>query len=574
MNGVIRNLKLAMLLGTMLSAPAAFAGDLKPLPMPPSLSQLAGSSSGMNGDSVLSLDEMELPPLPDAPDADADAVAAAQMAEDAAAEADVAAQTAEDAAEDAAEAAIVAESAAEDAADLAEMDELPALPPLPADEAVASEENEAEPVFSFEDQSGELDAEPSIIGIAEPEPENDADALPAGEMPDAIAADSDALPGMDADGMAELDALDNMDMLPPPPALAGEAAPADPLTAGQQAAQAANEELGAPTLDTSSEEVFSIFGNDEPTVVATPPKPKTAEKEKPVEKKQVAKPAPKKNVAPLVKLPKEYRLPSTIYKKEYSRDNGHLPAARYEHEYDAQMFLATGNDRPETVRSLLNTGRSIEMRNADGDTPLLYAVRTNAQNTLRMLLGKGANPNATNNRGVSALHYAILAHSPRMAEALLEMGADPNQPDITGVTPLMLAANEGNDPAFTSLLIHRGAVVNLPSADGRTPLHVAAQTDNARAAALLVRAGADVNMRNVHGNTPLMTAAITGSEAAAVVLLNAGADTQVADPLGRSALDLARGRGHRKVANAIMGSMLRQDRALSQNSINTGIAPM
>jgi ankyrin repeat protein len=398
-------------------------------------------------------------------------------------------------------------------------------------------QNDSGKAFSFDNQNVN-DQEPSIMDIAPPPP-------PA------------SVGNQVEDGLSPDDAM-QMD-LPPLPGEAG-AAPVSEPSQGAEAAQTAEEQLGAPIFPEDSGTVFDIF-DPQPTVVA--PKKQKAEpappKQEP-EKKAVSKPV---RTEPRVKLPTEYRLPAKIYKKEYDKLNRHLPEARYEHEYDHQLFLAVGNDRPDVVRTLLETGRNIEMRNAEGDTPLLYAVRTKAKNTLRMLLGRGANPNATNDKGVTALHYAILANSPQMANALLEMGADPNMPDIAGATPLMLATSR-DDAALTSGLIQRGAVVNLPSADGRSPLHVAAQANNANAVALLVQAGADINARNMNGYTPLMAAALAGASDSVNVLLNAGANVYATDSRGFTALDLARSRGKGKAANTIMAYMVQLDRGVAR----------
>lgn len=435
------------------------------------------------------------------------------------------------------------------------------MPPAPSD---SSDDNK---VFSFDEPMP--DTGPSIFddGVVPelPEPQTDdaadsaADRLPPPADPMSVD-EGMAMPPLPEDGMdTSVDA--GIPDIPP--------LPEDAASTGEQAAQQAEDELGMPALPEPEDNsilpedgsaIFDLFDSSEPEIPETvvEEKPKPAPVKPKAAPKRVSKPA-----QPVVRLPKEYRLPSKIYKKEYDTENNHLPVAQYEHEYDAQMFLATGNDRTETVRGLLNTGRSIEMRNAAGDTPLLYAVRSNAQNTVRMLLGRGANPNAANGRGVTALHYAMLADSPQMTAALLEMGADPNLPDMNGVTPLMLAASKA-DPAYTQALIRSEAMVNLPSFDGRSPLHIAAESNNARAAALLVRAGADVNATKLRGYTPLMSAAAAGSADVVTVLLNAGADLRATDHLGRNAADLALAHRHDALANRLMTASIQRERSMSQ----------
>ncbi|MCH2547771.1 MAG: ankyrin repeat domain-containing protein [Alphaproteobacteria bacterium] len=545
MNGVIRNIKMVMLVGTFLSAPAAYAQtDLPPLPPLPTKEEMKNAVSEGVDEGMMSLENIQFDDEPDDAPASADEAAlqaeiAADMAEESAFDAEMAAEEAEAAA-----------NAAQESADTANDDIQ--LITAPCDE------DEEDKAVSFEDEGLDL-SEPSILPLTEDGAEN---TTSSAQAPEEAVDDAEDLT------LSPAEADDEIDMEMPP--LPGENAATTNENAA--AAQQAEEELGAPPpLALESEEVFDLFAPSRPAVVAptlTQPQPQPTPSNG---QKQTEKPKVVKKKEPLVKLPKEYRLPAKIYKKEYSRDNGHLPEARYEHEYDAQLFLAAGNDRVQVVRALLDTGRSIEMRNAEGDTPLVYAVRARGVNVMRMLLGRGANPNATNDRGITPLHYAIIANSPIMADALLEMGADPNMPDVNGVTPLMLASNK-NDAAFTQSLIERGSAVNLPSADGRTPLHVAAQTNNAKSLAILVKAGGDINARNVNGLTPLMVAAISGAESSTNVLLNAGADIYAADSLGRTALDLARGRDHKAVANSIMTYIVQQDRAAAQ-MMQTDVAP-
>lgn len=424
------------------------------------------------------------------------------------------------------------------------LDEMPPLPPFPQEESEG-----AAKVFSF-DEVPLPDRGPSVLDDRPipslPQDTADMQEVPSFPLP----------PSLDGEnGIAD----EVLTGIPSAPALPGELA-----TDEQRAAQQAQDALGDPILPEDSTEIFDIFSQPEPVITTPVVEQKKEEKPAPPPPPKKAASTPVKKAAePVVRLPKEYRLPSKIYKKEYSTDNFHLPIAQYEHEYDEQMFLAVAHDRTETVRGLLNTGRSIEMRNARGDTPLLYAVRNRAQNTVRMLLGQGANPNAAGERGVTALHYAMLADSPQMTAALLEMGADPNLPDMGGVTPLMLAASKA-DPVYTQALVRSGAMANLSSFDGRSPLHVAAETNNARAAALLIQAGADINAAKLRGHTPLMSAAAAGSGDVITVLLNAGADLRATDHLGRTAVDLARAHRHEALANRLMTATIQREQMMSR----------
>lgn len=115
-----------------------------------------------------------------------------------------------------------------------------------------------------------------------------------------------------------------------------------------------------------------------------------------------------------------------LYQKNYDGKNRHLPKAYYEQEYDALVFLTTSRDDFNALRTLLNTGRKVDMVNDQGDTPLLCAVRHNAINAARLLLARHANPNAVDRSGMSAMAIAQQnGHYPMMRALQAMSGSGP-----------------------------------------------------------------------------------------------------------------------------------------------------
>lgn len=436
----------------------------------------------------------------------------------------------------------------------------PPLPPMPDDAEQSQSDGARSDVLELPPlpEDGEVGDDAMLDELPPPPVMTD---VPSGDLPPMVVPTADGVNEVpmdesvsteiasedapDIDGSAELEPLLPPDETPPPP-------PAIPEEAVE-----AREKLPPLLLPHDDEDFFGALNWDEEKAKqeAEPePEPEPVKKA-PV--KKASKPAPKKER--VVTLPKEYRLPSNIYRKQYDVENLHLPVARYEGEYDEQLFLAAAHDRIEVVRSILdNTDRAFAMRNQKGDTLLLYAIRNGSQNTVRMLLGRGANPNDGNYKGVTALQYALLQNRADMAEVLLEKGADPNLPDYEGVTPLMLAATKKN-PSYAKSLMKRGAAPNMPMANGRTPLHIAAEMNNANTLAALVRGGGDIHAADAKGNTPLILAAFSGADKAVTVALNAGADPNARDYLNRTALDMARARGHQGVTSQIMAAILRKE---------------
>ena len=228
-------------------------------------------------------------------------------------------------------------------------------------------------------------------------------------------------------------------------------------------------------------------------------------------------------------------------------------------------------DRNE-VRKLLKDPAEVKATEADGTTPLHWAVRSDDLETSKALLSAGANANAANRYGVTPLSLAAVNGNVAMIEALLSAGASANTIVSKGQTVLMTAARTGN-AAAVKLLIERGADVNARESQlGETALMWAASENHADVVTLLAGRGAEVNGRSAviqfpkdrfglegvltilpHGNwTPLMYAARDGGVDSARALVKAGADINATDPDGTTALILAIMNAHYDTANAIL----------------------
>jgi uncharacterized protein len=200
-----------------------------------------------------------------------------------------------------------------------------------------------------------------------------------------------------------------------------------------------------------------------------------------------------------------------------------------------------------------------DVADADGTTPLEWAVYNDDLPAAQRLLHAGANANAANLYGVTPLSLAATNRNARMAEALLKAGADASAKLSGGRTILMTAARAGNAD-IVRMLIEHGADVNAKGdAFGETALVWAAQENHAEAAEVLIAHGADVNARTnpmerskdrfglegvltilPHGSwTPLMYAARQGSLETARTLVDRRASLNLTDPDGSTALVLA-----------------------------------
>lgn len=160
--------------------------------------------------------------------------------------------------------------------------------------------------------------------------------------------------------------------------------------------------------------------------------------------------------------------------------------------------------------------------------------------------------------GRTPLLWAVMAKQPRCLELLLAAGANPGLfCPTTGETPLHLACLEsredGMDPC--DLLIAAKAPVNAKNKEGMTPLLCASSAGNLARAVALLDAGADAFARDWQGCTALTAAARYGHHHIVRRLLknNVGL-VNTADMAGRTALHWAISIDDRDVLLALLGS--------------------
>jgi ankyrin repeat protein len=155
----------------------------------------------------------------------------------------------------------------------------------------------------------------------------------------------------------------------------------------------------------------------------------------------------------------------------------------------------------------------------------------------RKLIEQRADVNAPQADGATPLHWAVFQSDKEMVDLLLRAKANPSASNREGATPLWLASINGEAPIITALL-DAGANANEPLPLGRTPLMAAARTGNVDAMKVLVDHGANVNAKEtIRGTTPLMWAADEGHAPAIQYLIQHGADIKARSNL------VERGRG-------------------------------
>ena len=136
------------------------------------------------------------------------------------------------------------------------------------------------------------------------------------------------------------------------------------------------------------------------------------------------------------------------------------------------------NDREATLR-LLTSGADPNVKDADGRTPLMYAVRDGKDEFVGQLIQYGANVDAQDYVDFSALHFAAQNFHLASAEALLRAGAKVDLRDSYGNTPLGRAVvNSRGRGEMIRLLLKYGADPSAKNKSGNSPLETANRIAN------------------------------------------------------------------------------------------------
>ena len=155
---------------------------------------------------------------------------------------------------------------------------------------------------------------------------------------------------------------------------------------------------------------------------------------------------------------------------------------------------------------------------------LVDAVRSGDRNTVLTMIAQGADVNAPEANGTTPLHYAVYNEDADLVERLIKAGAKVSVANDFGSTPMAEAAVVGN-AAIIKILLKGGADVNSRNREGQTVLMAVARTGRIDAAKLLLDAGAGVNATEQWGGqSALMWAAAQKQPAMVKLLIEHGAD--------------------------------------------------
>ncbi len=128
-------------------------------------------------------------------------------------------------------------------------------------------------------------------------------------------------------------------------------------------------------------------------------------------------------------------------------------------------------DSDDAVLSLLEDINSID---ANGRTPIFYAILANRNTLVSKLIGSGANVNHQDNEGRAPLHFAVQSRNVEIARTLLESSATVDVRDVHGNTPLWAAVMQFRDfEEMIKLLLVNGASPDQKNVYDKSPRDLA-----------------------------------------------------------------------------------------------------
>jgi ankyrin repeat protein len=208
----------------------------------------------------------------------------------------------------------------------------------------------------------------------------------------------------------------------------------------------------------------------------------------------------------------------------------------------SQLHVAAAQGDLVSLRALASE-LPVDLPDALGRTPLMYAIIANRGRACKFLLKRGAAVNVADAHGHTALLWAACRGNRDALKVLLTRGADLGLADTSGRTAIHWACKIRRTTCLEQLLRKSyKAAANHPDVEGQRPLHWAVLCGHHEHVALLLRQQADACQGDLEGRTPLHYAVNTCQLTCLRVLLSANpAAANAADSMGRTPLHLASG---------------------------------
>jgi ankyrin repeat protein len=197
--------------------------------------------------------------------------------------------------------------------------------------------------------------------------------------------------------------------------------------------------------------------------------------------------------------------------------------------------------RVELIRLFVKNGAGMEIRDAEGNTPLMEAARSGFAAVVKLLADLGASPQARDFKGDTPLHSAVDSDRSELAALLLGYGVSIHAKNTSGISPYRLALDKR--PHMASVLLTPDRL-NVSDDAGDTPLHIAVSAGaNPEVVNVILGMGANAAAVDAAGKTALRLAVDAGNWELAKLLTGAGSDPFLAAGDGKTPAEAALDKG-------------------------------
>ena len=166
-------------------------------------------------------------------------------------------------------------------------------------------------------------------------------------------------------------------------------------------------------------------------------------------------------------------------------------------------FSLAFDKNDDIIKTVLGSDRTIT--DSDGNTPFHIIVQAKGPARILSMLASLGYPSDTRNaEGITPLGYAVENNDENYARILLQNGANPfSSIDKKGRNAATIALSNGDGKVLSDIVKYAGTKSDI---QGNTLLHYAARTASADTIRKLLAYGLDANAKNISGETPYMTA--------------------------------------------------------------------
>lgn len=187
------------------------------------------------------------------------------------------------------------------------------------------------------------------------------------------------------------------------------------------------------------------------------------------------------------------------------------------------------------IKKLLKEPTEVDVRDKNGQTPLMQAVMMKGSRYIQLLPIEGAQWHEVLINGETICFYSTKEGYQEMVDFLQDMidnrykSVDETAADFAPIDPKTYLK-------ISRLLLNHGANVNAGRQDGMTALMLAAREGKLDFVRLLLKHKANVNARDNFGQTPLLLALQYNHIEIAKLLLDKGANAMLKDRVGTTSL--------------------------------------